>query len=263
MANTKRKSFEKPCHPAISRAQTSWQAPPRKICAPARLDRDQAERRELKAGLLEHIGQPDFPCVGAKAALAQDGLTIAIAASIASAADDARIHQRLVRWANALQPDAQTFFSFAVVFAGPPYLDECGFEALLWERLGRLSAIDRTCGYQHDPAFSADPRDPHFALSFGGMACFAVGLHPRASRRARRVPSPVIVFNPHQQFAALREADRYERMREVILDRDTQFDGAPNPMVARHGEISEARQYSGRAVGRDWVCPYAPAETGQ
>ena len=83
------------------------------------------------------------------------------------------------------------------------------------------------------------------------------------SRRARRAPSPVIVFNLHQQFAALREVERYERMRSVILDRDAQFDGAPNPMIARHGEISEARQYSGRAVMRDWVCPYAPADGGR
>lgn len=220
-------------------------------------------RPELEEGFLDHIGHADFPCVGAKAALAQGGLTLATAGLIASAADDARLHQKLVRWASAAQPDAQSFFSFAVIFAGPHDLDERGFEAVLWQRLGRLSTIDRARGYEHDPGFSADPRDPNFALSFGGKACFAVGLHPRASRRARRAPSPVIVFNPHQQFAALREAERYERMREVILDRDAQFDGTPNPMIARHGEVSEARQYSGREVERDWVCPYAPAGSGR
>lgn len=222
-----------------------------------------AKQQALEAGFLDHVEQADFPCVGAKAVLAQDSLTILVATSLASAADDARIHERLVRWASTLRPDAQNFYSLAVVFAGPHDLDERGFEAMLWERLGRLSDIDRARGHTHDPGFSANPRDPHFALSFSGKACFAVGLHPHASRRARRAPSPVIVFNPHQQFAALREAERYERMREVILERDAQFDGTPNPMIARHGEISEARQYSGRAVGRDWVCPYAPAEGGE
>ena len=72
----------------------------------------------------------------------------------------------------------------------------------------------------------------------------------------------VIVFNLHDQFAQLRKAGRYERMRAVILARDTAFDGHPNPMIARHGDVSEARQYSGREVGDGWVCPFAPPEEG-
>jgi FPC/CPF motif-containing protein YcgG len=28
-------------------------------------------------------------------------------------------------------------------------------------------------------------------------------------------------------------------------------------MLARHGTVSEARQYSGRAVDKDWVCPFS------
>jgi FPC/CPF motif-containing protein YcgG len=220
-------------------------------------------RRELEQEFLGHVGQSDFPCLGARAALAPDRLSIVTASSVISAEDDARIHDRLVQWSSAAHPDAQTFYSLAVVFAGPHDLDERGFEAALWERLGRLSDIDRARGHSHDPGFSADPRDPRFALSFGGKAYFAVGLHPQASRRARRAPSPVIVFNLHQQFAALRDAERYERMREVILERDEQFDGTPNPMIARHGEVSEARQYSGRAVEGDWECPFAPAFNGR
>jgi len=31
-------------------------------------------------------------------------------------------------------------------------------------------------------------------------------------------------------------------------------------MLAAHGEASEARQYSGRAVEADWVCPFRPRE---
>jgi hypothetical protein len=31
--------------------------------------------------------------------------------------------------------------------------------------------------------------------------------------------------------------------------------GSVNPMLARHGETSEARQYSGRVVEADWRCP--------
>ena len=103
-----------------------------------------------------------------------------------------------------------------------------------------MTAIDRARGFFPDPKFSTDPRDPAFALSFAGTAFFAVGLHPAASRLARRAPSPVIVLNRHDQFARLRRAKQYERMREVILARDTEFDGSANPMIARHGETDIA-----------------------
>lgn len=209
-------------------------------------------------GLLDLIEDPEFPCLGAKAALAQGNLAIETAGAITASRDDLRIHDRLVRWSRKPQFDAQTLRSLAVVFAGPRDLDEQAFEDALWQRLSALSGIDRARGHAPDPAFATDPHDPRFALSFGGRAYFAVGLHPRASRRARRAPAPTIVFNLHEQFTELRKADKYERMREVILARDEAFDGKPNPMIARHGEISEARQYSGRAVGSDWVCPFAP-----
>lgn len=212
----------------------------------------------LQDGLLNLIDDADFPCVGAKSARAQGGLAIGTATAITNRQDDLRIHDRLSRWSRSHAPGTDGFRSLAVVFAGPRTLSEEAFEAALWERLSALAAIDRARGHAHDPAYSADPRDPDFALSFGGRAYFAVGLHPRASRRARRAPAPTIVFNLHDQFTRLRAEDRYERMREVILERDAAFDGAPNPMIARHGEASEARQYSGRMVGEDWQCPFAP-----
>lgn len=219
-----------------------------------------AKHRRLGRRLIGLIATTDFPCVGAKSALAQGGLAIETATSILTPRDDRRIHDRLVRWSHRHGADTEGFRSLAVVFAGPQGLDEEGFEAALWDRLGALLTLDRAGGHRHDPAFSADPRDPDFALSFGGRGYFAVGLHPNASRRARRAANPTIVFNLHHQFNRLRAEARYERMRAVILDRDEAFDGAPNPMIARHGETSEARQYSGRAVGEDWQCPFTPED---
>jgi hypothetical protein len=211
------------------------------------------------AGLLDLVKGSDFPCLGAKAALAQGNLAIETAGPITATGDDEQIHDGLARWSRTPRSDdAQTFRSLAVVFAGPHDLTEVEFECALWDRLNALTTLDRAAGHAPDPAFSTDPQDPAFALSFGGRAYFAVGLHPNASRRARRAPAPSIVFNLHDQFAELRKADKYERMRGVILARDEAFAGRPNPMIARHGEVSEARQYSGRAVGNDWVCPFAP-----
>ncbi|NHN19387.1 YqcI/YcgG family protein, partial [Bacillus amyloliquefaciens] len=78
------------------------------------------------------------------------------------------------------------FRSFAVVFDGPDALDEPAFEAALWQRLQSLSDKDVWRGQSYDARVSADPDDPHFSLSFGGEAFFVVGLHPAASRPARR-----------------------------------------------------------------------------
>lgn len=146
--------------------------------------------------------------------------------------------------------------SFAVVFEGPGDLSEPEFERALWQRVQSLSDKDVWRGQDYDARVSADPDNPHFSLSFGGEAFFIVGLHPRASRPARRFERPTLVFNLHDQFERLRAEGKYETMREKILVRDEALAGSRNPMLARHGAASEARQYSGRVVDERWACPF-------
>ena len=204
----------------------------------------------------EHIRHATFPCVGAKSALAKNSLEIVIAFDMCSAWDDLRIHDKLIDWAETYRDDPEGLRSMAVVFAQPVRLDENDFERLLWERLQSFAEKDNWLGQPYDPGVSPDPGDPHFSLSFGGQAYFVVGLHPAASRPARRFSHPAMVFNLHDQFERLRAEGKYERMRESILERDRQLAGDVNPMLARHGESSEARQYSGRRVDDDWECPF-------
>jgi hypothetical protein len=146
--------------------------------------------------------------------------------------------------------------SFAAVFEQPTDLDEPGFEAALWDRVQSLSDKDVWRGQTYDPRVSADPGNPHFSLSFGGEAFFIVGLHPNANRPARRFSRPALVFNLHDQFERLRKENKYEGMREKILSRDEDLAGSRNPMLARHGDASEARQYSGRIVTKEWRAPF-------
>src|SRR5690606_13013174 len=133
----------------------------------------------------------------------------------------------------------------------PRTLSEEAFERCLWDRLQSLADKDAWRGQRSDERVSADPSDPHFSLSFGEEAFFVVGLHPNASRPARRFAHPTMVFNLHDQFEHLRAEGRYEKLRSSILDRDVKLSGSLNPMIARHGTISEARQYSGRAVDEE------------
>ena len=210
----------------------------------------------LTSLLHDTVADAVFPCVGAKAALARGTLEVLAARDIRSAWDDVRIHDRLLNFASDYRCNPGLFRSLAIVFEQPENLSETAFERLLWTRVQSLSDKDVWRGQDYDPAVSHDPDNPHFSLSFGGEAFFVVGLHPCASRPARRFPHPVMVFNLHAQFETLRAQGKYEGMREKIMVRDEALAGSRNPMLARHGVSSEAPQYSGRIVDQDWQCPF-------
>ncbi len=220
---------------------------------------EHAAQGALEAQLFDHVDARDFPCVGAKAALAKGTLEVLACNAIDSAWDDLRIHDRLLHFAADYRRDPALFRSFAVIFEGPDDLSEADFERALWQRVQSLSDKDVWRGQSYDDRVSPDPDNPHFSLSFGGEAFFIVGLHPHASRPARRFARPTMVFNLHDQFERLRAEGRYEGMREKIMVRDEAIAGSRNPMLARHGEASEARQYSGRVVDKDWRCPFSYA----
>ncbi|MES2753178.1 MAG: guanitoxin biosynthesis heme-dependent pre-guanitoxin N-hydroxylase GntA [Pseudomonadota bacterium] len=220
------------------------------------LDVRPASHDAFQTALHERVAEAAFPCVGAKAALARGTLEVLTCRSLGSAWDDVRIHDRLLGFAHTYRADPALFRSLAVVFEGPDGLSEAQFEALLWQRVQSLSDKDVWRGQDYDASVSSDPDSPHFSLSFGGEAFFVVGLHPGASRPARRFAQPVMVFNLHDQFETLRAQGKYEGMREKIMVRDEAVAGSRNPMLARHGEASEAKQYSGRVVGEEWRCPF-------
>ncbi len=206
--------------------------------------------------LHQFIATPQFPCVGAKSALAKQQIQTVVARSIASAWNDLGIHAALMAFVRNYRRDRKMFQSLAVVFEGPRTLSEIAFEANMWARIQSISDKDAWLGQHYDTSVSHDPVNPHFSLSFAGEAFFVVGLHPHASRKARRFVAPTMIFNLHDQFERLRAEGRYDKLRTAILARDRQFSGSVNPMLAPHGEQSEARQYSGRKVAADWGCPF-------
>ena len=214
-------------------------------------------RHPLAKRFRAFVRDPDFPCVGAKSALAKDQMRIVVGRDMCSAWDDLRIYPNLLDLASSYAREPTLFHSLAILFETDNELDEEAFEQCLWARLESLTDKDDFHGQPADPRVSADPGDPHFSLSFGGEAFFVVGLHPRASRPARRFERPALIFNLHDQFEQLRASGVYNKMRSTIIARDVALAGDANPMLARHGSISEARQYSGRAVAADWACPFA------
>ena len=203
------------------------------------------------------IDRPEFPCVGAKAALNRDGMRYVVARDFRSGWDDLRIMPGLLDIASSYRADPIPFQSLVVLFETGAPSGEAQFERQLWARLQSLSDKDEWLGQRADPRVAHDPDDPHFAMSFGGEAFFVVGLHPRSSRPARRFEAPAMVFNLHDQFERLRAEGRYDKLRGTILERDLKLAGTANPMLAAHGSVSAARQYSGRAVPESWQCPFS------
>jgi FPC/CPF motif-containing protein YcgG len=206
--------------------------------------------------IIEMVGRHDYPCLGARSVIRRDRATVRVYDELGAPATASLLLQDLQEFASTVNPDAG-FASFIATFRGPPITDEAHFEQLLWSQLRRLHAAD---GEPWSDEVSADPEDEHFAFSVAGTPYFLVGLHPVASREARRAALPTLVFNLHVQFAALRASGQFPRMRDRIRDRDEQLQGTINPMVADHGEISQARQYSGREVGPEWRAPFGARE---
>ena len=153
------------------------------------------------------------------------------------------------------------YATFIAAFRAPVHMSENGFEELLWSQLQKLTDME-SARQDWDPTVSSDPADPRFSFSFGGRALYVVGMHSGSSRLARQFPLPVLVFNPHEQFERLRTDGKWRRMQTAIRNRDISLQGDINPMLSDFGEVSESRQYSGRAVERDWQAPFNSSHAG-
>ena len=203
------------------------------------------------------IRDTDFPCVGAKAALVRGALETETLGDLRSNEGDFALWLGLSDFAARLKPGAMVVQSFAVLFPDTPELSEMQFERALWDRLQGLHYVDTQMGQRWAETTSNDPSTNNFSLSVAGQSFFVIGLHPGASRPARRFEHAALVFNSNAQFEALRADGRYYQMQSIIRERDAALAGSINPMLNDFGNGSEAAQYSGRRVDADWECPFS------
>ena len=223
---------------------------------PLPLHPDTVSQTSTERAFERYVAQRRFPCMAAQTAAARGQLTYFHAGSIDERGDDARLLAALAEFA-AGDADVSPFQSFVALFPDSAAQSPKAFEQSLWRRLQHLHELDAR-EHAWDDSVSSDPHSPDFSMSLGGHAFYVVGVHPNSPRRARRFPVTALVFNLHRQFEQLRAQDRYARFSEAIIARDVAFHGSANPMLDEHGNSSEARQYSGRAVGEEWVCPFQP-----
>ncbi|ADV27435.1 protein of unknown function YqcI/YcgG [Pseudoxanthomonas suwonensis 11-1] len=229
------------------------------MSTPASTPATRPTQQSLSERFLSFIDDPSFPCVGSKAALARNAIQPHEFGRLGDRRNDARLLDSLTRFARFIEGQPKedtTVHSFVALFDGPSDTDEQRFEAMLWSQLQHLHDLDARRGTPWAEDVSRDPNDPRFSLSLGGHPFFVIGLHPGASRIARRFEVPVMVFNSHRQFDRLREDGRYAKMQAATRKRDTALQGSINPNLADFGTAAETRQYSGRKVEAGWTCPF-------
>ena len=194
-----------------------------------------------------------FACLGGQAAVRQNTYRFGLYPALGSLPSTVSLARGLQSFNDDAELRLRPLTAFAACFVAPVSGGEEGFERALWTTLQQLSDLDTQ---PWAAGRRSDPDDPEFSFSFGGVGFFVVGLHAASSRLARRFAWPTLVFNPHEQFDRLRSEGKYSRFQDVIHTRDIALQGTPNPMLSNFGEASEARQYSGRAVGPEWQCPF-------
>jgi FPC/CPF motif-containing protein YcgG len=205
--------------------------------------------------------RPGFSCVGAKAAFNDETYAFGSYPRLGSAESTAGLCRDLCHFSQTKLMADNEYATFIAVFREPRTIDPIGFEQLLWRQLEDLHEADAKY-FSWDASVSADPKDARFSFSFAGRAFYVIGMHEQSSRSARRYSRPALVFNPHEQFERLRMDGKWQRMQRTIRAREMVLQGSVNPMLSDFGEKSEARQYSGRAVAKDWTPPASKCPFG-
>lgn len=209
----------------------------------------------LHSQLRAMITNPHYPCAGAKASFNNQTYRLGFYPELGGDQETLGLFFDLEIFAKERTLQAFQFMTFIALFEGPIISTEKQFEALLWLQLQKLHAIDASI-YTWDPKTSDVPDDGGFSFSIAGKSYFVVGLHPASSRLARRFSVPTLVFNPHDQFEALRAKGTFSKMKAVNRSRDLALQGSINPNLADFSTLSEARQYSGKPTADHWICPF-------
>lgn len=207
----------------------------------------------------EFILDKDHPCIMAQSVFGSNKVDLHIYNEFPSGETAREILADLQLYLSKYDFASNDFETFMAVFRTDQSYSEVEFEKRLWEQLQFLHQEDPRKN-SWDPEVSSDTANGNFSFSLGGKAFYIVGMHPGSSRIARRSPYPAIAFNLHWQFERLREMGAYGNVRDKIRERDLDLQGEINPMLDDFGNSSEARQYSGRNVSKDWQCPFHKSE---
>lgn len=207
---------------------------------------------EIECLFVDTILSPMFSCVGAKASINRQGYEFHVYDQLGDHDLTRDLYIKLKQFVAIRHQLDKQFASFIVCFLHPKTLDELQFERLFWKQLKALNDIDEKAW---DPCVSHHVEQSNFSFSIAGEAFFVLGMHPNSQRHCRRFKYPAMVFNSHHQFNRLRDKGNFDKMQAQIRHREIKNHGSINPNLSDFGYGSEAKQYTGRAISKDWQCP--------
>jgi hypothetical protein len=212
-----------------------------------------SQKAAMLAAFQDFILKENHPCIMAQTVFEMDSVDFHSYANFGTRETGKFMMQDIKAYIENYDFNSNEFFTFIAGFDENTKYSEKEFEALLWQQLQHLHDLDNE---PWDPDVSNNADSEEFSFSLFKRAFYIVGLHPNSSRMARQSPFPAIVFNLHWQFEKLREMGSYQVVRDRIRQRDEELQGTINPMMEDFGKGSEAKQYSGRKVGKEWKCPF-------
>lgn len=212
-----------------------------------------SQKAAMLAAFQDFILKENHPCIMAQTVFEMDSVDFHSYANFGTRETGKLMMQDIKAYIKNYDFNSNEFFTFIAGFDENTKYSEKEFEALLWQQLQHLHDLDNE---PWDPDVSNNADSEEFSFSLFKRAFYIVGLHPNSSRMARQSPFPAIVFNLHWQFEKLREMGSYQVVRDRIRQRDEELQGTINPMMEDFGKGSEAKQYSGRKVGKEWKCPF-------
>ncbi|ASQ44786.1 guanitoxin biosynthesis heme-dependent pre-guanitoxin N-hydroxylase GntA [Legionella clemsonensis] len=199
------------------------------------------------------LAEPNYPCIGAKAAAKGELLNFIMADDLRSSKCDLTILYHIYQFIHDWRINSESLQTLVVIFNAPTLMTEVMFERLLWTRLLQLHYLDAKvsgCNASVDTAYLTTK----FNFYFGEEAFFIVGMHPGSSRRARYFARPVLIFNLQKQFEKLQHEDIYSHLCKQIRARDCAYSGSVNPLIDA-ADFTDAR--GEQAVETEYSCPFA------
>jgi FPC/CPF motif-containing protein YcgG len=207
----------------------------------------------IKQLFIEKILSGDFSCIGAKASIKNVSYEFCLLEEMASLQSTHDLYKSLKIFTKKRPMLDKRFASFIVCFKNSAEMTLQQFEYLLWKQLYMLHQKD---DFAWDKSVSNDLNNPHFSFSIAGEAYFVVGMCYNHPRKCRNFPYPILVFNSHHQFQYLKKINLFEKIKKIIRLRELKFTGSIHPNVVDFGDMSEALQYSGLQVSKNWTCPF-------
>lgn len=202
------------------------------------------------------IQTADFPCIAAKSAFNTGNYRFALYEELGGKGSSEGLAHDLCQFVQDGMPN-RDYVTFVASFLAPRATREQQFERALWRQLQRLNDLDTSA---YDPTVRSNPDSPDFAFSFAGQALFVAGLHGGSKMLGRVFAYPTLVFNHHQQFRRIREAGKFERLKEAIHAREIALQGYSNPSSQDHSNMPEGAQYAGvlhpLSPTGAWQCPF-------